>query len=64
MIFPGFPGVPSFFHVFQVEWEPWPVQRGCLYSEVQCIMGNGHMGPFMDRHTRLKILPYRKFGGK
>ena len=22
MIFPGFPGVPSFFQVFQVEWEP------------------------------------------
>ena len=25
MIFPGFPGVLSFFQVFQVEWEP------CLY---------------------------------
>ena len=23
MIFPGFPGVLSFFQVFQVEWEPW-----------------------------------------
>ena len=22
MIFPGFPGVLSFFKVFQVEWEP------------------------------------------
>ena len=22
MIFPGFPGVLSFFQVFQVEWEP------------------------------------------
>ena len=21
------------------------VHRGSLYSEVQCIMGNGHMGP-------------------
>ena len=27
MIFPGFPGVPSFFQVFQVEWEP------CLHRE-------------------------------
>ena len=26
MIFPGFPGVPSFFQVFQVEWEPWSYQ--------------------------------------
>ena len=23
MIFPGFPGVLSFFQVFQVEWEHW-----------------------------------------
>ena len=23
MIFPGFPGVLSFFQVFQVKWEPW-----------------------------------------
>ena len=32
MIFPGFPGVLSFFQVFQVEWEPWtyppPTQKG------------------------------------
>ena len=29
--------------------------RGSLNSEVQCIMGNGHMGPlWTDRHTRLK----------
>ena len=27
MIFPRFPGVPSFFQVFQVEWEP------CLIRE-------------------------------
>ena len=27
MIFPGFPGVPSFFQVFQVEWEPWPLSK-------------------------------------
>ena len=23
MIFPGFPGILSFFQVFQVEWKPW-----------------------------------------
>ena len=28
MIFPGFPGVPSFFQVFQVEWEPCDVMPG------------------------------------
>ena len=30
MIFPGFPGVLSFFQVFkvfQVEWEPWVLYR-------------------------------------
>ena len=38
-----------------------------LYSEVQCIMGNGLMGPSpprrTDRHTRLKTLPSRNFFG-
>ena len=28
-----------------------------VYGEVQCIMGNGHMGPHVDRQTRLKTLP-------
>ena len=39
------------------------VGTGALYSEVQCIMGNGHMGPpFSDnRQTRLKTLPCRNF---
>ena len=32
MIFPGFPGVLSFFQVFQVEWEPC-VQN--LYLELE-----------------------------
>ena len=31
MIFLGFPGVPSFFQVFQVEWEP------CLYDDISCL---------------------------
>ena len=35
---------------------------GSLYSEVQCIMGNGHMGP-VDRQTRVKTLPSRNFAG-
>ena len=25
--------------------------EGSLYSEAQCIMGNGHMGPAVNRHT-------------
>ena len=25
--------------------------EGLLYGEVQVIMGNCHMGPFMDRHN-------------
>ena len=28
-----------------VKREQGPVRGGRLYSEVQCIMGNGHMGP-------------------
>ena len=40
MIFPGFPGVLSFFQVFQVKWEPWmhlfnSVQPG--RSELICL---------------------------
>ena len=36
---------------------------GVLYSEVQCIMGNGHMGIplWIDRHTPVKTLPSRNF---
>ena len=37
---------------------------GFLYSEVQCIMGNAHMGPQpVNRHTRPKTLPSRNFVG-
>ena len=45
-------------------WQPYVVYTGggSLYGEVQCIMGNGHMGhstPFgqTDRQTRMKTLP-------
>ena len=34
-----------------------------LYGEVQCIMGNVHMGPLVDRQIRLKSLPSRNFFG-
>ena len=41
--------------------------RGSLYSQVQGIMGNGPMGTHVDRqndrHTRLKILPFRNSVG-
>ena len=41
------------------KWGPCPVRSmsggglGFLYSEIQCIMGNGHMGPLphVDRIT-------------
>ena len=33
MIFPGFPGVPSFSQVFQVEWEPWSYSRTCFMAD-------------------------------
>ena len=31
--------------------------RRALYSKVQCIMGNGHMGSHPSEQTRLKTLP-------
>ena len=34
-----------------------------LYSEVQCFMGNGHMGTPTDRNTPVKTLPSRNFVG-
>ena len=41
---------------------------GCLYDEVQYIMGNGHIGrggvPPMKRQTRLKTLPSHNFVGR
>ena len=39
MIFPGFPGVLSFFQVFQVEWEPCDLNvkvKARLTTEYQC----------------------------
>ena len=38
---------------------PGPISREALYSEVQCIVGNGHMGPPppVDRQTSMKTLP-------
>ena len=35
MIFPGFPGVLSFFQVFHVEWEPW--QNPCN-KDTHCVL--------------------------
>ena len=54
MIFPGFPGVLSFFQVFQVEWEPWgilgPVSGG-RYSPPPGSMSEGEYPP--PRHIHL-----------
>ena len=38
-------------------------QGGILHAEVQCIMGNGHMGtpPAWTERQRLKTLPFHKF---
>ena len=36
MIFPGFPGVLSFFQVFQVEWEP--CNENILFSQESKIL--------------------------
>ena len=44
-----------------------PAQRDSLSGEVQCFMGNGHMGPSAygqnDRQTRLKTFPSHNFVG-
>ena len=37
-------------------------RRG-LYSEVLCILGDGHMGPPVERQTRLETLPSHNFVG-
>ena len=34
-----------------------------LHSEVQCIMGNGHMGPLLCEQTGLKTSPSISFSG-
>ena len=49
MIFPGFPGVLSFFQVFQVEWEPWP---GC--PAVECPTG---ICPYCHFNADISQLP-------
>ena len=37
MIFPGFPGVLSFFQVFQVEWEPCHSEKNLTFKCVGVI---------------------------
>ena len=44
MIFPGFPGVLSFFQVFQVEWEP------CVHRGVSATQPPGAYAPPPGRH--------------
>ena len=48
-----------------------PVQKRALYGEVQCIMGNGHMGPAPPSRTKhnewktpVETLPSRNFIAK
>ena len=43
----------------------WRGLEGVLYSEIQCIMGNGHMGttPWTDRQTPMKALLSHNFIG-
>ena len=42
-----------------------PCPGRAMYSEVQCIVGNGHMGPpCTDRQTRVKTLPSGNFVGR
>ena len=42
----------------EVRGFPRPMYRGELYSEVLCIMRNGHMGdPFGQTHTCENIIP-------
>ena len=50
MIFPGFPGVPSFLQVFQVEWEPCSTPN-CACTKIA----------YCDGGTRLvfdEVIPY------
>ena len=48
MIFPGFPGVLSFFQVFQVKWEPWFLSRGLCWGG-QCPEGSLSGGVSVQR---------------
>ena len=48
MIFPVFPGVLSFFQVFQVEWEPCRLKMvpGVSWGQIRAIVSlqhNGHL---------------------
>ena len=36
-------------------WTSLNMPRGSLYGEVQCIMGNDHMGPPVDRQTHRRL---------
>ena len=74
MIFPGFPGVLSFFPGFPGRVGTLHKVSTCvssddhqmslaegLYSEVQYNTGNGHMGTPLNKQTPAKTLPSRNF---
>ena len=45
MIFPGFPGVLSFFQVFQVEWEPCYIEKTRMHSsKMRTVRCSGRLG--------------------
>ena len=46
----------KFEHVRRLGFGDWGLGVS-LYDEVQCIMGNGHMGPHVDGQTELTTLP-------
>ena len=63
MIFPGFPGVPSFFQVFQVEWEPCHMHSVLTPHPKQCvqIQGDAHIHvPDTYTHAHSVLTPHPK----
>ena len=60
MIFPDFPGVPSFFQVFQVEWEPckqYQMQQ-TLLQKLHSITGLSPNSKFASKPQRGIITIY------
>ena len=53
MIFPGFPGVLSFFQVFQVEWEPWVYMKLNFQRKLSVRFTHGSQIPWWNRGLAL-----------
>ena len=62
MIFPGFPGVLSFFQVFQVEWEPWLPHHLTIGNTNNVLWVGGHLSMYICSNSEFREVSRHRLG--